>query len=114
MERKISMKNIYSTSNSVEADAVISKLTDEGIHADCRREDKFNAVSGKNNIEFNIFVDDREADKAKKLIDGNEYEYEQSNTSTAGRKRMIVRATAIIGLICAAAAIVLSVISSIM
>lgn len=34
--------------------------------------------------------------------------------STAGRKRMIVRATAIIGLICAAAAIVLSVISSIM
>ena len=67
---------------------------------------------GKNNIEFNIFVDDREADKAKKLIDGNEYE--QSNTSTAGRKRMIVRATAIIGLICAAAAIVLSVISSIM
>ena len=46
MERKISMKNIYSTSNSVEADAVISKLTDEGIHADCRREDKFNAVSG--------------------------------------------------------------------
>lgn len=47
MERKISMKNIYSTSNSVEADAVISKLTDEGIHADCRREDKFNAVSGK-------------------------------------------------------------------
>lgn len=48
MERKISMKNIYSTSNSVEADAVISKLTDEGIHADCRREDKFNAVSGKN------------------------------------------------------------------
>lgn len=112
MERKISMKNIYSTSNSVEADAVISKLTDEGIHADCRREDKFNAVSGKNNIEFNIFVDDREADKAKKLIDGNEYE--QSNTSTAGRKRMIVRATVIIGLICAAAAIVLSVISSIM
>ena len=110
MERKISMKNIYSTSNSVEADAVISKLTDEGIHAHCRREDKFNAVSGKNNIEFNIFVDDREADKAKKLIDGNE----QSNTSTAGRKRMIVRATAIIGLICTVAAIVLSVISSIM
>lgn len=34
--------------------------------------------------------------------------------STAGRKRMIVRATAIIGLICTVAAIVLSVISSIM
>lgn len=105
------MKNIYSTSNSVEADAVISKLTNKGVHADCRREDKFNVVSGRNNIEFHIFVDDWEEDKAKKLLDGNEHE--QSNTSTADRRRIIVRATAIIGLICAAAAIVLSMISSI-
>lgn len=72
MERKISMKNIYSTSNSVEADAVISKLTDEGIHADCRREDNLMQYQEKIILSLIYLLMTGKRTKAKKLIDGND------------------------------------------
>lgn len=105
------MKNIYSTSNSIEADAIVGKLSDNGINVSCRKKEQFGVVTGKNNIEFEIFVDDWEADKAKKLIDGSEYE--QLQTPKANKRRYIVQGTAVVSLVLALGAVILSVVSAI-
>lgn len=101
------MKNIYCTPVSVEADMIVSKLSDKGINASCRQKEIFDAVSGKNNIEFEIFVDDWEADEAKKLIHSNGYEV--LRTSVPDKKRIM----AVAGIICVLVALVFSVVSSI-
>lgn len=101
------MKNIYCTSDSFEADMIVSKLSDNGINASCRQKENFNVVVGKNDTEFEIFVDDWKADEAKKLIAGNGSE--RMHTSVFNKRRMM----AIAGLICVLAVIVLSVVSAI-
>ncbi|MFR3346449.1 MAG: putative signal transducing protein [Anaerobutyricum sp.] len=62
------MKNIYIASNSVEADSVVNKLSQNGINASCRQKENFSVMAGNTEVEFEIFVDDWEADKAKKLL----------------------------------------------
>ena len=53
-------------SNSVEADSVVNKLSQNGINASCRQKENFSVMAGNTEVEFEIFVDDWEADKAKK------------------------------------------------
>lgn len=105
------MRNIYCTANSVEADAIISKLSDNGINASCRRKDEFGVVTGKNNIEFEIFVDDWYVDKAKELIKKDRHE--QTQTPVVNRRVLLRRGTAIVCLVLVLAVIIFSVISSI-
>ena len=67
------MKNIYIASNSVEADSVVNKLSQNGINASCRQKENFSVMAGNTEVEFEIFVDDWEADKAKKLLSKKDY-----------------------------------------
>ena len=67
------MKNIYIASNSVEADSVVNKLSQNGINASCRQKENFSVMTGNTEVEFEIFVDDWEADKAKKLFSKKDY-----------------------------------------
>ena len=67
------MKNIYIASNSVEADSVVNKLSQNGINASCRQKENFSVMGGNTEVEFEIFVDDWEADKAKKLLSKKDY-----------------------------------------
>ena len=69
------MKNIYIASNSVEADSVVNKLSQNGINASCRQKENFSVMAGNTEVEFEIFVDDWEADKAKKLLSKKEELY---------------------------------------
>ena len=66
------MKNIYIASNSVEADSVVNKLSQNGINASCRQKENFSVMAGNTEVEFEIFVDDW-ADKAKKLLSKKDY-----------------------------------------
>ena len=70
---EIIMKNIYIASNSVEADSVVNKLSQNGINASCRQKENFSVMAGNTEVEFEIFVDDWEADKAKKLLSKKDY-----------------------------------------
>jgi hypothetical protein len=70
---EIIMKNIYIASNSVEADSVVNKLSQNGINASCRQKENFSVMAGNIEVEFEIFVDDWEADKAKKLLSKKDY-----------------------------------------
>jgi len=62
------MKNIYIASNSVEADSVVNKLSQNGINASCRQKENFSVMAGNTEVEFEIFVDDWEADKARNCL----------------------------------------------
>ena len=66
-------KNIYKASQSVEADSVVNKLSQNGINASCRQKENFSVMAGNTEVEFEIFVDDWEADKAKKLLSKKDY-----------------------------------------
>lgn len=92
------MKNIYCTSDSFKADMIVNKLSDNGINALCSKKENFDVVTGKNNIEFEISVDDWEADKAKKLLGEKEY-----RSSWKFNKK---RVTAIVSLVFIAAVLI--------
>ena len=44
-----------------------------GINASCRQKENFSVMAGNTEVEFEIFVDDWEADKAKKLLSKKDY-----------------------------------------
>lgn len=67
------MKNIYIASNSVEADSIVNKLSQNGINASCRQKENFSVTAGNTNVEFEIFVDDWETGKARELLGKKDY-----------------------------------------
>lgn len=51
----------------------MNKLSQNGINASCRQKENFSVMAGNTEVEFEIFVDDWEADKAKKLLSKKDY-----------------------------------------
>ena len=51
----------------------MNKLSQNGINASCRHKENFSVMAGNTEVEFEIFVDDWEADKAKKLLSKKDY-----------------------------------------
>lgn len=84
------MKIVYRTNESIEADSVVDKLSEQGITAKCSRKEEFNAVTGTGSFLFEISVEDSLAEKAKELLNKQRGETSWKSFGNASRKKRVV------------------------
>lgn len=103
---------IYRTNDSIEADAICSNLSAQGIACDCSRNDSFHAVSGVNHVMFEISVPEDMEQQARDIIRGQSGEYESTKMGSSRRSK--ARIVAIISLVVIVVGLAASIISAVM
>lgn len=84
------MKIVYRTYESIEADSVANKLSEQGITPECRKKEEFNAVTGTSTFLFEISVEDSLAEKAEALLNEQPEETSWKSSGNAVRKKRVV------------------------
>ncbi len=84
------MKIVYRTNESIEADSVVDKLSEQGIAAKCSRKEEFNAVTGTSSFLFEISVEDSLAEKAEALLNEQQEATSWKSSGNMARKKRVV------------------------
>lgn len=108
------MKSIYYAKDSIEAEAIVEKLSEQGIGASCSRKDEFNAVTGVVAPAFDVMVEEAQAEQAAGLLKDYKKDLTVGMSGSYRKRKNVARITAVICLLTFLAGFVASIVSALM
>lgn len=108
------MKSIYYTKDSIEAEAIVKKMSEQGIEASCNRKDEFNAVTGVAAPVFDVMVEESQAAQAASLLKDYKKDLTAGMSGSYKKRKNAARITAVICLLIFLVGFVASIVSSLM